>query len=43
MQLDLYAQVLLWGFCLALVLGAVLMGVSGILGMGCTIGQGITG
>ena len=43
MQLELYAQVLLWGFFLALILGTIQMGVGGILGMGRTIGQGITG
>ena len=32
-----------WGDFLNHFIGAILMGVGGILGMGCTIGQGITG
>jgi len=32
-----------WGDFVKHIIGAVLMGIGGILGMGCTIGQGITG
>jgi hypothetical protein len=32
-----------WSDFVTHVIGAILMGVGGILGMGCTIGQGITG
>ena len=32
-----------WSDFVSHIIGAVLMGIGGILGMGCTIGQGITG
>ena len=38
MELETYQQVLIYGF-----FGAIMMGIGGVLAMGCTIGQGITG